>query len=157
MPRSANVLTFKEKNFVKNVIKYKGNKTEAVIQSYDVKSRYNAGQMAKRLIKKPAIINAIQEALNSQGITQEWLVEKEKEIIERGLDSRVENKKYTVSDARLSIQNLHKLQNNYPEKINKNMSVSLTKDLSSESSSQLQMLLEQLNNNTSKLLEEINK
>ena len=152
MPRNKNILTFKEKKFVSGVIKHKGNKTEAVLEAYDTKSRYNAGQMAKRLIKKPAIQEAIQEALESKGITQEWLIEKEKEIIENGL--KMDNKKFQVSDARMSIWNLHKLQNNYPEKINKNMSLSVRKDLKDENSEEILKQLQKLNETTSKLLED---
>lgn len=146
-------LSPKEKLFVGQMVKNKGNRTESAMIVYDTKRRENARQIGKRVASKPNVREAIDKALESHGLTASYLIEKEKEIIDKGLKYG----KYTVSDARLSIQNLHKLHNNYPERVNKNMNLNINKDINNSDTPQILKTLKEVQQTTEQLLQDINK
>lgn len=64
-----NKLTLKQHTFVKRFIENKGNGTQAAMDSYDVKNYNTAHAIASENLQKPTIIEAIDEALRSQGLS----------------------------------------------------------------------------------------
>lgn len=144
-------LTIKEKIFIKEMVKTKGNKTESAIRAFNTKKRYNAMQIGKRVVKRPVVKQALEEAFKHSGITIDYLLDKEKEIIEQG----IANGKPTMSDARLSIQNMHKLLNSYPNNVQKKMSVNLREDVTQKDTSLILEELKKLNSATSEILEDL--
>ena len=159
MPKHRTPLTPKERSFIKPLIANKFNRTEAVMQSdYEVKDKNSAQVLGSQLMNKPHIQKAIQDELNKQGVTEEYLVLKAKQIIDRGLETEnIENRGYSVTDARLMIVESLKLKNAYPERVKKSMNLNVSKDMSLENTSEIITKLSELTETTKKLIDDINR
>ena len=151
--RGEKILTMKEQIFVGEMVKNKGNRTESAFKAYNTKSRENARLIGKRVADRPEVRQAIHEAFKRNGMTVDYLIEKEKEIIDKGLKYG----KYTVSDARLSIQNMHRLFNSYPERVNKNMNLNINKSLEATDTNEILKILSDVQQTTTELLKDIKK
>jgi hypothetical protein len=134
------------------MVKTKGNRTESAMRAYDTKSRNNAKLIGKRVADKPAIQEAIQTAFKNNGLDVDYLINKEKEIIESG----VKYGKPSMSDARMSIQNMHKLLNSYPERVNKNMNLNIKQDITNKDTTEILSSLKALQETTKQLVDDIN-
>lgn len=152
MPKHRDALTPKQKLFVKKMVETKGNRTEAYLQSYDTKSRRNAKLGGAVLMKKPHIREAVNEALESKGMTLDWILEQDKQIIESG----IKYGKPSMSDARMTLESLKKLYNAYPEKINKNISLSVREEVEAKNTSEILESLKKLQDTTQKLVSDLN-
>ena len=86
-------LTPKQASFVKEMIITK-NATDAVERSYNVKSRANAHSIAKELIRKPRIQDALRKAFIKAGLTEDSFAE----YIKEGIVKAKEEAKFTGSD-----------------------------------------------------------
>lgn len=148
MPKTRDKLSIKEEIFVGQMVKTKGNRTESALVAYNTKSKRNAKLIGGQLMKKPRIQEAVHEALQSKGMTIDWIISQDKKIIEAG----IKEGKPTMSDARMSLESLKKLYNAYPEKVNKSISVNLKENLEREDFNSLKEQLQKLNSNTEKLL-----
>jgi len=82
-----NRCTTKQKNFVRELIlgKDPGNATQAAYDTYNVKTRVNAGKLANANLKKPSIKREIELVMEQYKITDDFLIKKMK----NGMNAKV--------------------------------------------------------------------
>ena len=73
-------LSYKQKAFIKEAVKTL-NPTEAIVRSYDVKNRVVAKSMASENLAKPYLKEALEQAMEEQGITDDLLLKEHKKVI----------------------------------------------------------------------------
>lgn len=110
-------LTNPERNFVEAVAKGE-NHIDAAMQSYDVKNRKSAATMGMALLKKPKILNSIEEVMEFNGLTRDYRVKK--------LKQHVDNKDPNVSLK--AIAEANKMDGSYAPA--KNMNINANADIS---------------------------
>jgi hypothetical protein len=74
-------LTLKQRVFIKEYIEHR-NGTRAAMVAYETNDSSTAGVIAFENLRKPKIIETIQQVMNREGITETLLVKRLKEIIE---------------------------------------------------------------------------
>ena len=77
-------LTFKENLLLKNLVKHKGNKTQAGLATFDTKKKHNASEIVKRTLQRPVVAKAWQRVLERAGLTDETLADKWQEAVSVG-------------------------------------------------------------------------
>lgn len=85
-------LTIKEKKFVRKLAENGGNATQAVMDSYNVKKKFTANQMAQALKKRPAIHNELIKIMDALGLDEQGIMEKWNEAIKVGWGERATHK-----------------------------------------------------------------
>lgn len=83
-------LTIKERKFVTEYLK-SGNATDAVLRSYNVKSKKNASKFAHEIKVKPHIKSAIDKALRHADLTPTTIANTLKKAINAGVGIRATN------------------------------------------------------------------
>jgi len=84
-------LTVKEKKFVRRLAET-GNATQAVMDSYNVKKRLTARQMALDLKKRPHVQNELIKIMDSLGLDEQGIMSKWNEAIKEGWGIRATHK-----------------------------------------------------------------
>ncbi|KKQ42180.1 MAG: hypothetical protein US60_C0022G0006 [Microgenomates group bacterium GW2011_GWC1_37_8] len=74
-------LTLKQKVFIKEYIEHR-NGTRAAMLAYDTQDPDTAGVIAFENLRKPKIIEVLQQMMSLGGITEEYLAKRLKEIID---------------------------------------------------------------------------
>lgn len=67
-------LTLKQRRFVKQYIKNKGNGTKAALEVYDTKNAHVAQSIATENLSKPVIKETIEDAMKKEGITSSLIL-----------------------------------------------------------------------------------
>ncbi len=76
-------LTIKQRRFVKRTLET-GNPTGAAMEAYDTAKRNVASAIASENLRKPAIREQIEQALQAEGVTPRYVVEKLKTTLDAG-------------------------------------------------------------------------
>ena len=139
--------SMKIKKFAKRYIENGGNGQQAVLDSYDVKSKENASSMAVALLDKPIVQETISALLDKAGISLDYLNEKTKEAIDLNLDGG----KPQMSVASDLIKFSYGLHNVIPAKRSMNLNYS-KKVIENKSYTELKDELQKMNKLTEKLL-----
>lgn len=81
-------LTIKQQRFVKEIVK-SGNGTQAALKAYNIKSDiHTAESMASENMRKPEIVQAINEVFKKEDMNVEWVLKGQKKLAE---GNKVEN------------------------------------------------------------------
>ncbi len=75
-------LSLKQKSFCEEFVNNKGNGTEAAVKSYNVKTRGMAAVIAHNNLKKPRVIQEIENLMDDNDITDGYMMQKLKEGLE---------------------------------------------------------------------------
>lgn len=154
MPRRRNnELSLKEKAFTKEYIKNGGNGTQAALKAFNVKSRENAKATAYKVLKRHHVKLAIDEILNSKGLTLEDLSRYSQQIITKGITEG----KPSFAAASNMIQFGYKLHNVIPATKSVVAKIDLRQDLQAKTPQELTEMLEKIQAQTTQLLEDIKK
>lgn len=87
-----NKLTFKEKKFIKALVVNKGNATQAVMDSYDVKKRITARQIADRVQRRPQVQAELMKIMDELGLDERGIMEKWRDGIRVGWGEKATHK-----------------------------------------------------------------
>lgn len=122
-------LTIKQRKFVRAYLK-SGNATDAVLEAgYNAKNRITASAIGSEHLARPKIQNAFARAMESAGLTDDYLVERLNKIVYAGT-SQIALDKANPDQAIRAIDTIAKLGNRYPDKVQRvdkrELSVKLT-------------------------------
>lgn len=132
-------LTLKQRLFVKEYIKNKGNATESAMSVYDVKTRAVAGAIGNENLQKPYLKEYINQQLDSAGLTDYKIFDGINRTINAGI-----GEKPTNADAQRGLFELLKLKGYYPDRKTEVNKKSLTLNLQAKDNTDVMEELKQL-------------
>lgn len=97
----------KQRKFVKEYART-GNLTQSALEAYDTDKKTSAASIGSRLVKKPHIQDAIEEALDKTGMSAEWILEQKKKLIDKGMND-LQDAKVSPEVVNKSLDSLLKL------------------------------------------------
>lgn len=154
MPRRKNnELSLKERAFVTNYFKNGGNQTQAAVDAYNVKSRRNGTQVARLVMKRPAIQEEINTILDNSHLSLTDITKLAKKGITKGL----EEGKPSFAAAMNMIQFNYRLHNVLPANKSISASIRVGDNSQAQNMEDIKKSLENLNTITQKLLEDTTK
>jgi len=142
-------LTFKQKGFVMDFVKTKGNATEAAVRNYNVKSRDVAKVTGCLNLKKPLVIREIERVMEEKNITDELMMDKLKEGLEAKVVSAYKggSKQTDIPDMNIRHKYLDtslKVKNLYPAQQIETKNINIDVQLEGKSSQEIKSLLKEL-------------
>ena len=143
--------TFKQSQFAKKYVENKGNGTQTALQVYDGNYE-SAKSISRKNLKKPVVQEEIKKILNKKGLTLDKLVTWSDKVVENNL-----NGKPSQAVASDMIKFLFKVHNVLPASKSMSMSYSKIEKLPVEDYKKIQELLTKLNDNTTKILQDLHK
>lgn len=143
--------TFKQKLFAQEYVKNKGNGTKSALAVYDT-TYTGAKEISRQNIKKPVIKEEIENILHKKGLTIDRLVDWSKDSIENNLSGKPSQA--VASDM---LKFLFKLYNVVPATKSMKLSYNKSEQLPSQDILEVKRLLTELNENTNKILQDMNK
>ena len=145
-------LTFKQQAFVRNYIQNDGNGTKAALDSYETSDVHTAHQIAYENLRKPAVIQELKRNLEKLGLTDEFLDESVREIIESGLANK---EKSQPADALTAIEMINKLKDRFPASKVLTANLQVTAELEAKDTPELLSLLKNIQEENKKLMERV--
>lgn len=144
-------MTVKQRKFVKNYVRMKGNGTQAALDVYDVKSKHTAEVIASENLRKPEVRRSIEIALEANGLDDEYISELLKEVTIAGIGNKATN-----SDSLRGIEMMLRLKGAFPDKIQKSAHVRIDYKNRLNEMSQAEALeeLRNIQERTKKLIED---
>jgi hypothetical protein len=144
--------SLKMKKFAREYVKNGGNGTKAVIATYEVKDKRNAGIMAPTLLDNPMVQEEIKKILNNSGLDLETIADSTKTALQSSLAA-----KPSFAAGVTLLQFLYKLHGVTPA--NKSVAVkwSATQNVASKDYDSLRQELSKLNDSVNSLLTLSNK
>lgn len=107
-------MTLKQRLFVKKYIENNGNATQAVLDTYDVKNKHTAESIGSENLRKPEVQREIGLALESAGLSNDYISELLRDATTAGLGVKATN-----SDSLRGLDIILKLKGVYPQQIKK--------------------------------------
>ena len=107
----ANTLTIKQRRFVKRTLET-GNPTRAAMDVYDTTKRNVASAIASENLRKPAIREQVEQALEAEGVTPRHVIEKLKLTLDKGAGVKA-TASDSVAAAKVLLKTMEKLDDNY--------------------------------------------
>lgn len=142
--------TLKQQLFAREYVRRKGNATQSALKVYDAKNYQTAKMIGITNLQKPAVQHEIQRLLNKAGLGMESVADDLRTAMKSGIGVKATN-----ADSIHAIDMILRLHNAYPDKINKQVSVSIRDTIQHKSYSDIKHDLEHINNTTNTILSEI--
>jgi len=128
--------TKKQKDFAKEYVlgEEPGNGTKAAFSTYNVKSKVNAGNIARTNLNKPIIQKEIQEIMEAHNLTDDFLFQRVKEGLDANIVSEYKGEvvETSVPDRNLRhkyTQDLLKVKGLYAPERKENLNLTIATDL----------------------------
>lgn len=144
-------MTLKQKLFVKKYIKYQ-NGTRAAKEVYKVKNDHTAQVIASENLSKPMIIRELRLNLEKLGLSDEFLDDSVREIIESGLANKERSQ---PADVITAIEMVNKLKDRYPAQKMLTANLQVTTELEGKDTPGLLSLLKNIQEENKKLMERV--
>jgi hypothetical protein len=143
--------TFKQKLFAHEYVKNRGNGVKSALAVYDT-DYIGAKNISTQNLDKPAVQNEINKLLKKNGLTLDSSTEYLKKYIDKSIESKPS---FSVGADLLKF--VFKLYNAIPINKSMNLSYSKVERLPVEDFKKIQELLTKLNDNTTKILNDLHK
>ena len=143
--------TFKEKQFALKYVENGGNGTQAALDTYDTNSKDSAQVIASNNLDKPIVLEELNRILEKLGLNEDsYIAKKLYDSLESSIGVKSKN-----SDAVNILNMLLKIKNTYPASKHMSMKLTMNNDISRKDFNQVQETLKDLQDKTTKLLEEV--
>lgn len=117
-------LTYKQRLFISNYLENGGNGTQAALGAYRTLNLETAHSIASENLRKPAVMRAIEAAVEKAGLTDDQIASKLAKAINSGL-----GKKATNADSLRGLEMVSKMKDHFPaaRNVNTNLNAEISK------------------------------
>lgn len=145
-------MTLKQRQFVKKYIQNGGNGTQAAMDVYNTKNYNSAHSIASDNLQKPTIRREIEQAMEAEGLTDEYISEILRKATVAGIGQKATN-----SDTLRGVEMMLKIKGAFPSKLHQSahLRVDVRQELYKMSYKELLDQVKEVQETTRQLLDDI--